>query len=134
MRARETTASPGRLARARFMMEPRGQASPGRDVDPMNPMVRDKPDDIVKLCRRFRVSSLELFGSAAGERFDEETSDFDFLVEYEATSPKEHADCYFGLLFALHDLLGRDVDLVELFAIHNPYFLKAIASERVLLS
>jgi predicted nucleotidyltransferase len=99
----------------------------------MNAIVREKRDEIARLCRRFRVSSLELFGSAAGDRFDEETSDFDFLVEYEATSPKEHADCYFGLLFALHDLLGRDVDLVERSAIHNPYFLKAIAKERVLL-
>jgi predicted nucleotidyltransferase len=99
----------------------------------MNALIREKIDDIIKLCRRYRVSTLELFGSAAGERFDAATSDFDFLVEYETTSPREHADCYFGLLFALNDLLGREVDLVERSAIHNPYFLKAIAKQRVLV-
>jgi hypothetical protein len=48
-------------------------------------------------------------------------------------SPAESARFYFGFLFALQNLFGRDVDLVESAAIQNPYFLKSIATERVLL-
>jgi hypothetical protein len=85
------------------------------------------------LCRRFRVRRLELFGSAAGTRFDPETSDFDFLVEFLPLPPGERADAYFGLLEAIQALFGRRVDLVMTRAIRNPYFLEGIASSRTLL-
>jgi uncharacterized protein len=88
----------------------------------MNPLIMEKRDQIVGLCRRYRVRALELFGSATGERFDPATSDLDFLVDYEDVSPKEHAACYFGLLFALEDLFGREVDLVEISAVRTPIF------------
>lgn len=45
----------------------------------MNGLIEAQHGAISNLCRRFRVRRLELFGSAAGERFDEERSDFDFL-------------------------------------------------------
>jgi predicted nucleotidyltransferase len=35
---------------------------------------------IAKLCERYGVAQLELFGSAAGPDFKSEGSDFDFLV------------------------------------------------------
>jgi uncharacterized protein len=97
----------------------------------MNTLVAERRGDIEELCRRYRVRQLELFGSAVGDRFDPQTSDLDFLVEFEGLPPAEHARCYFGLLFALTDLFGRDVDLVEAGAIRNPYFLRAIAKGRV---
>jgi uncharacterized protein len=99
----------------------------------MNPLIDKKHNEIIDLCRRYRVRALELFGSAANDRFDPVTSDIDFLVDYETLPPKEHAACYFGLLFSLEDLLGREIDLVELSAVRNPYFLQAIAPDRVLL-
>jgi predicted nucleotidyltransferase len=99
----------------------------------MNALISEKHDEIIALCRRFRVKALELFGSATGDRFDPATSDLDFLVDYEDISPIDHAACYFGLLFSLEELFGREVDLVELSAIRNPYFLQATAKDRVLL-
>jgi uncharacterized protein len=102
-------------------------------MGPMNALVNEKRGELIELCRRYRVKALELFGSAAGDRFDPATSDIDFLVDYEEISPSEHAACYFGLLFSLEDLFGREVDLVELSAVRNPYFLQAIAKDRVLL-
>jgi predicted nucleotidyltransferase len=99
----------------------------------MNPLIDKKRNEIIDLCRRYRVRALELFGSAVNDRFDPVTSDIDFLVDYEALGPKEHAACYFGLLFSLQDLLGREIDLVELSAVRNPFFLQAIAPDRVLL-
>lgn len=40
-----------------------------------------------ELCRRFRVRRLELFGSAATERYSPENSDIDFLVEFATPAP-----------------------------------------------
>jgi len=99
----------------------------------MNALISEKREEIIVLCRRFRVKALELFGSAAGDRFDPASSDLDFLVDYEEISPSDHAECSFGLLFSLEDLFGRDIDLVELSAVRNPYFLQAISKDRVLL-
>jgi predicted nucleotidyltransferase len=99
----------------------------------MKTLIEEKRGAIEELCRRYRVRQLELFGSAVGDRFDPQTSDLDFLVEFEGLPPAEHSRCYFGLLFALTDLFGRDVDLVETGAIRNPYFLRAIANDRMLL-
>ena len=98
----------------------------------MESLIEAKHAEIVDLCRRYRVRSRDLrLGRQRPVRSRD--GDLDFLVEYEAVPPKEHADCYFGLLFALEDLFVREVDLVEAGAIRNPYFLRSIAKDQVLL-
>jgi len=82
---------------------------------------------VAELCRRFGVKRLEVFGSAAtDERFDPSRSGMDFLVEFGLSDPVAHARAYFGLLSALKDLFSRDVDLVEIRAVTDPYFLESI--------
>ena len=94
-------------------------------------LVRNKSEAIVSLCERYNVKHLEVFGSALTETdFNPETSDIDFLVEFLALEPVEHAKCYFGLLEKLQDMFGRNVDLVEVKAIKNPYLLKSIGRNR----
>ena len=99
----------------------------------MDPSLAQHRQQIADLCRRYRVHRLELFGSAASDRFDADHSDVDFLVDFESLAEGEHADAYFGLLTALTSLLGRPVDLVMTRAIRNPYFLEAIEPTRMLL-
>lgn len=99
----------------------------------MHALVQAKQDELVALCRHFGARRLEVFGSAMGERFDPETSDIDFLVEFEPSDPGSPADRYFGLLEALQELYARPVDLVDLAAIRNPYFLEAIEASRTVL-
>jgi predicted nucleotidyltransferase len=94
------------------------------------PLLEEHRARLTELCRRFGVRRLELFGSAADGRFDPGRSDFDFLVEFESSDFQGAADRYFGLLEGLEALLGRRVDLVELPAIRNPYFLHGIAASR----
>ena len=101
--------------------------SPGLDL------IHAKKDQIFKLCEQNQVARLELFGSATSDRFNPATSDFDFLVEFSAKSHYGASNRYFGLLYGLKDLLDRAVDLVELKAVKNPYFLEAIAPTRVLI-
>ncbi len=96
-------------------------------------LVEEKRDEIASLCQRYSVRRLELFGSGTGEDFNAETSDLDFLVEFEALKTGEYADVYFGLLEGLQQLFGRPVDLVMPRAVENPYLLEAINRSRALL-
>lgn len=99
----------------------------------MYPMIASRKIELEALCERFGVHRLEIFGSAAGERFNDSRSDLDFLVDFAAASPAELADRYFGLLEELEGLFGRPVDLVMTAAIKNPYFLQGIQLSRRLL-
>lgn len=99
----------------------------------MTPLIARYRNEIAELCRRYHVRRLELFGSAVGDCFDRDRSDFDFLVEFESLADGEYANAYFGLLAELESLLGRHVDLVMTKAIRNRYFLESIKPSRTLL-
>ena len=87
---------------------------------------------IIQLAKAHHVARLEVFGSAVIGRLNKD-SDVDLLVTFKPLSVQEHGQHYFGLKHDLEDLLDRRVDLLELEAVTNPYFLKAIEPERVLL-
>lgn len=95
--------------------------------------IQHRRADLVRLCQRFQVRQLDLFGSASTGDFDPSRSDLDFLVVFASMTPHDHADAYFGLLDSLRALFGRPVDLVELEAVNNPYFLDAVAESRISL-
>jgi hypothetical protein len=99
----------------------------------MVPSLAQYQSQIDELCRRFHVHRLELFGSAATDRFDACRSDLDFLVDFEPLVEGQHADAYFRLLAALESLFVRPIDLVMTGAIRNRYFLEAINPTRTLL-
>ena len=99
----------------------------------MTAVVQDNREAVEQLCRRFRVRRLELFGSAVGGKSDAKTSDLDFLVDFEELEPEKYADTYFGLLEGLQGLFKRNVDLVMISAVKNPYFLESIERSRTLL-
>jgi uncharacterized protein len=98
-----------------------------------SPSIDKHRPELAALCRRYRVLSLSLFGSATRDDFDPEHSDYDFLVEFEALPPGQYADAYFGLLESLGRLMGRPVDLVVASAIKNPYFRQSVEQTRALL-
>jgi predicted nucleotidyltransferase len=99
----------------------------------VSPSIDKHRAELGGLCRRYRVLSLSLFGSATRDDFDPERSDYDFLVEFEALPPGQYADAYFGLLESLVRLMGRPVDLVVASAIKNPYFRQSVEQTRALL-
>lgn len=88
-------------------------------------------DQLRQLCRTYGVRRLELFGSAARGEFDPRASDYDFFVEFADAPPAGSFKRYMGLKFGLEALLGRPVDLVEVGAVTNPYFLRRAAASRV---
>ena len=98
----------------------------------IHPIVQERLEEVRRQCARFRVSRLELFGSATSAKFDPARSDLDFLVEFEDLG-HGYFDAYFGLLESLEDLFGKPVDLVMTSAVKNPYFLQSVQASRTLL-
>ena len=88
-------------------------------------LLESKKQEIDALCRRFEVKRLRVFGSALSGEWDDEHSDFDFLVEYgpeyRSLPPLERL---VGLKLALEDLLGRKVDVVNRAFARNQFFLE----------
>ena len=89
-------------------------------------------NEIAALCRRYGVRRLELFGSATTNAFDPHRSDLDFLVEFDA-NPSDLFYRYFGLKESLEALFKRDVDLVMVGAMQNPYFIESVNKTRQLV-
>lgn len=100
----------------------------------MHAEIAARRDELTTLCRRFGVRRLEIFGSAArGADFDLETSDADFLVEFDCDGGQGPLEQFFGFAQALERALGRPVDLVERGAVANPFILAGIETARDLV-
>ena len=88
--------------------------------------------EIEELCNRYKVRRLYAFGSALTDRFSP-NSDIDLIVDFESIDVNSYADNYFNLKFALEDMFKRKIDLLEAQEIRNPFFKKAVDSQRQLL-
>jgi predicted nucleotidyltransferase len=97
----------------------------------MIPIIESHMTELAALCRRFGVRRLDLFGSAASGGFKPESSDLDFLVEFDPAPPGKRADQYFGFLGGLELLFARPVHLAEEGTIQNPYVLASVQRSRV---
>jgi predicted nucleotidyltransferase len=99
----------------------------------MNRVVQEKLKELVALSKNRGVRRLAIFGSAATGPFDHSSSDLDLVVEFNAMSPIEHADNYFGLMEDLQKLFDVPVDLIEFGPIRNPFFRQAVVQTEEVL-
>jgi len=77
---------------------------------------------IKELCRIHKVKSLAVFGSILTDRFND-NSDVDLLVDFnQEIDYKNYSDNFFGLYYAFKNLFGREIDLVDISTVKNPYF------------
>jgi predicted nucleotidyltransferase len=96
-----------------------------------NSQVNNNLNEIVALLKANGVVSASLFGSACEGN---DNADFDFLVKFKSDLDYvSYADNYFNLLYALQDLLKKDVDLLAEETISNPYLLKSINRNKIKL-
>ena len=87
----------------------------------MHPAIDQHRNEISSICKRYRVSKLDVFGSAARKvDFKINTSDADFLIEFEP-DVQVGLDQLMGIKTELEKLLGRNVDLIEPEAVLNPF-------------
>ena len=92
-------------------------------------IIQDKQTELIRLCQKYHVRRLDIFGSAATETMQPQ-SDLDFLVEFDDSLASQRFDTYFELLNALERLFGRPVDLVEPGGLANPYFIETLNQTR----
>lgn len=87
----------------------------------MDTAVRLDLNAIRHACERYGVQRLRVFGSVLTDEFDPETSDVDFLVDFEEERENLFDD-YFDLKFELERIVGRDIDLIIGRSVQNPFF------------
>jgi len=94
--------------------------------------VDEHKDKIEALCRQHGVRRLFVFGSVLSDRFSQD-SDVDLVVEFSGVDLSRYADNYYSFKFALEEMLGHPIDLLEEQAIRNPFFKKKLEAQRQLL-
>lgn len=87
---------------------------------------------ISALCKKYKVQKMFVFGSILTNRFNDE-SDVDLLVDFNKTEVEDYFNNFFDLKYALQDLLGRNVDLVESQTVKNPYLKQSIDASKMLV-
>lgn len=92
-------------------------------------LLENHRDEIARLCQRFGVRQLDVFGSAASGNFKAATSDVDFIASFSDTGPG-YADRFLGFAEAIEMVFGRKVDLLTEAMIQNPIFRREIESTR----
>jgi uncharacterized protein len=96
-------------------------------MNALPPLITGHLDEVRALCEKYRVTRLTLFGSAVKGTFDEETSDVDFVVEFEwHTDPVERGRRWTSLWEELKDVFGRKINLIVASTIRNPYLAESI--------
>ena len=99
----------------------------------MTKLIEQKMQDLIRLCRLYKVERLDLFGSAAKGSFLSGSSDLDFVVRFADRTPGTYVDRYLDFAEALEDLFDRHVDLLTEAAIRNPYFRREVEATRQLI-
>jgi uncharacterized protein len=91
-----------------------------------------KTEPLNALCQKYQIKTLYLFGSATGERFTE-NSDLDFLITFEDIPVEDYADYFFDFMHELESLFQRKIDLITEQSLTNPFLIKSINQNKLLL-
>ena len=87
---------------------------------------------IAALCKKYKVNKLFVFGSILTNRFND-NSDVDLVVSCNKAEVSDYFDNYFDFKYALEELFGREVDLLEEQTIKNPYLKKNVDTTKALI-
>ena len=96
----------------------------------MHRVIEDNLEALRDLCVRYRVTRLEVFGSAATDAFDPKTSDVDLLAEFDLSGEGSALEQYIGFINAAEKLLGYKVDLVNPTQMRNGSFAQGVDATR----
>jgi len=99
----------------------------------MEKQIETKLPQIKNLFTKYGAKRVFLFGSAATNKFNE-NSDVDFLYSFsEDLDYETYANNYFSLLDELQVLLKTKVDLVAEKTLRNPYLIESINESKIQL-
>ncbi len=98
----------------------------------MNSLISEHLDTVKKLCKKYDVKSMYLFGSGSKGEF-RDTSDIDMLIAFNEIPIERYTDNYFNLHYELEALFNRQIDLITERSLSNPYLIKSIEKTKQLL-
>jgi predicted nucleotidyltransferase len=89
-------------------------------------------DELRAACQAYNVKELYAFGSVVSGGLTE-TSDLDFLVQFERHGVEGAFGQFMGFKQRLEDLYGRPVDLLTVKRFRNPLFQQAVDRSKSLI-
>jgi len=95
-------------------------------------VVDEAKEEIIRLCERYRVKELYVFGSVLREDFGPH-SDVDMAVVFARAGVAGSFDQYFDFKTGLEQLLGRPVDLVCAASVRNSVFRRELDETKRLI-
>jgi len=95
-------------------------------------LIENNIQKIIDLCKKHKVHKLFVSGSVLTNRFSE-NSDVDLVVDFNKTEVGDYFDNFFDFKYALENLFGRKVDLLEEQTIKNPYLKKNADATKTLI-
>ena len=101
-----------------------------KKIKMLAPIITNNINEIKTLCEEHQVKELYVFGSAATDKFNDE-SDVDLLVEFNDMDILGYADNYFDLMEKLTTVFKRETDLVTVKSIKNPVFKRIVNRTKV---
>ena len=104
---------------------------PERSLGGFPALIEQRRPEIAQLCARYRVRELALFGSILRKDFDAASSDVDAAVSFGPPKGESLARQYFDFKRELEELLGRQVDLVEIEAMPDTRLKRIIERTKV---
>ncbi len=95
--------------------------------------IKYRMNEFLTLCKTHNVKSLYVFGSSITERFREDSSDIDLLIELKIQDPIERGENLMNIWDKLEYFFQRKVDLLTNSSIKNPILKQNIDSTKVLI-
>jgi predicted nucleotidyltransferase len=95
--------------------------------------IQHSPQEFLRLCKSHDVKLLYAFGSSLSDRFKEDTSDIDLLVELSTEDPAQREENLMNLWDQLEQFFQRKVDLLSTASIRNPILKKSIDASKELI-
>jgi predicted nucleotidyltransferase len=95
--------------------------------------IHNSMQEFISLCKKHNVQSLYAFGSSVNGEFDEQSSDFDFLVEVGDVDPVQKGENLLAIWDKFEQLFQRKIDLLTESSIRNPVLKRTVDRTKVLI-
>ena len=95
--------------------------------------IKYKMTDFLSLCKAHNVKNLYAFGSSITDKFNDESSDIDLLIEIDYDDPIERGENLMNIWDKFEQFFQRKVDLLTNTSIKNPILKKSIDSTKILI-
>lgn len=98
----------------------------------MDRLISENIDKLSEVFKTHYIDKAYLFGSAASNNVNPD-SDIDFLVQFNKYPFEGYAENLWDLEDQLERILNKKVDIVPEHTLRNPYFIKSVNKNKVLI-